>query len=58
MATGEQVLPVKSSVLNQLPLVIVGACEPEINFKVGALVIVPPVVPKVNVLVNVMLETK
>jgi len=48
VVAGVPVLPVKSNSLNQP--VIVATDAPLINDKLGALVIDPPVVPKVNVL--------
>ena len=51
-----QVLPVKFSVLNQLPVVIVGTLAPDVSDKFGALVDEPPtVLPKVNVLVKLII---
>ena len=44
-------LPVKSNRLNQLFVVKVGTAVPLVSDKFGALLVVPPVVPKVNVLV-------
>jgi len=52
----EDVVP-KSSVLNQLAVVIVATPAPVVNVKFGALDVVPPVVPKVNVLVTLMSGT-
>ena len=41
----------KSNLLNQLPVVNVCVAVVPLNVKLGALVVVPPVVPNVNVLV-------
>ena len=49
VTAGVQLLPVKSRILNQLPVVIVGIAEPLFIVKLGAVVVVPPVVPNVNV---------
>jgi len=50
---GVDVVPVKSSVLNQLLVVKVGTAAPLVNDKFGAVVVEPPAVePKVNVLVT------
>ena len=51
-----EVVP-KSSVLNQLPVVIVAILAPVVNVKFGALDVVPPVVPKAKVLVTAMSAT-
>ena len=48
--------PVKFNILNQLPVVIVGEFTPDVRERLGALVDVPPVVPKVNVLFCVASE--
>jgi len=45
-------LPVKSNKLNQLPVVNVGIAAPPVIKSVGALLELPPVVPKVNVAVT------
>ena len=50
VTAGVLVVPVKFSILNQLPVVSVGILAPLVNDKFGALFTVPPVVPKVNVL--------
>jgi len=52
VVAGVQVLPVKSNILNQLPVVIVGIEAPDVIARLGALVVEPPVVPNVNVLVT------
>lgn len=49
VTAGVLVVPVKFNALNQLPVVNVGMLAPLVNDKFGALVAVPPVVPKVNV---------
>jgi len=46
------VLPEKSNRLNQLPVVNVGMAAPPVIKSVGALLELPPVVPKVNVAVT------
>jgi len=45
-------LPLKFNELNQLPSVNVGATVPDVIDKLGALVVLPPVVPTLNVLVT------
>jgi len=45
-------LPVKSNRSNQLPVVNVGIAAPPVIKSVGALLELPPVVPKVNVAVT------
>ena len=57
VAAGVHVLPVKSSLLNQLPVVIVGIEAPLVIDRLGALLKAPPVVPNVNVLVTEASET-
>ena len=52
------VLPVQSSVLNQLPVVISASVDPPVRDKLGALVIDPPVVPNTKPLVAVIFEVK
>ena len=47
-------LPVKSNRLNQLPVVMVGMAAPPVIKRIGALLELPPVVPKVNVAVTPM----
>ena len=47
-------LPVKSNRLNQPPVVNVGMAAPPVIRSVGALLELPPVVPKVNVAVTPM----
>ena len=54
MAPGALVLPVKTSLLNQLPVVNVHAEAPPVMYKVGEFDVVPPVVPKVNVRVTLI----
>ena len=49
---GVQLLPVKSRIWNQLPVVIVGIAEPLFIVKLGAVTEVPPVVPNANVRVK------
>ena len=52
VAAGVEVVPVKLSVLNQLPVVNVGIAAPLVKAKFGELVADPPAVePKLNVLV-------
>ena len=58
VAAGVAVVPVKSKVLNQLLVVIVGMAAPLVIAKFGALVAEPPAVdPKLNVLVTARLDT-
>ena len=45
-------MPVKSNRSNQLPVVNVGIAAPPVIKSVGALLELPPVVPKVNVAVT------
>ena len=54
VTAGVHVLPVKSSLLNQPAVVIVGIDAPDVMNKFGALADVPPVVPKVNVRVTLI----
>ena len=54
VTAGVHVLPVKSSLLNQPAVVIVGIDAPDVMNKFGALAEVPPVVPKVNVRVTLI----
>jgi len=58
VADGVHVLPVKSNILNQLPVVIVGIEAPEVIDRLGALADVPPVVPKTKVLVTAASDMK
>jgi hypothetical protein len=51
VVAGTHALPVKSSLLNQLPVVIVGIAVPELINKFGELKTDPEVVPNVYVLV-------
>ena len=50
---GVQLLPVKSRIVNQLPVVIVGIAVPLFIVKLGAFNVAPPVVPNANVRVMV-----
>ena len=53
---GVAVEPVKSKLLNQLPVVNVGIDAPDVNARLGEFVLVAPMLPKVNVLVTDIAE--
>ena len=57
VTAGTQSAPVKSSLLNQLPVVNVGIAVPELINRLGELKVEPPVVPNVYVLVINASET-